>query len=124
MTSWPGGITAITLFVADVARSKEFYSKAFSLPVHYEDDVSCVFQFGPTLVNLLQSTEVAELVEPASMGSGATSVHTLTVDDVDATVATLTQAGVALLNGPVDRPWGIRTATFADPDGHLWEIAR
>ena len=31
---------------------------------------------------------------------------------------------VALLNGPVDRPWGLRTACFADPGGHLWELAQ
>ncbi|MDQ3782600.1 MAG: VOC family protein, partial [Actinomycetota bacterium] len=29
-----------------------------------------------------------------------------------------------LLNGPVDRPWGVRTASFRDPAGHIWEIAR
>lgn len=31
--------------------------------------------------------------------------------------------GIDLVNGPIDRPWGIRTALFADPDGHLWEFA-
>jgi uncharacterized glyoxalase superfamily protein PhnB len=31
---------------------------------------------------------------------------------------------VSLLNGPLDRPWGVRTATFTDPDGHIWEIAQ
>ncbi|MET0609013.1 MAG: VOC family protein, partial [Gaiellaceae bacterium] len=25
--------------------------------------------------------------------------------------------------GPIDRPWGLRTAAFADPDGHVWEVA-
>ena len=45
------------------------------------------------------------------------------VDDVDATAADLAARNVALLNGPVDRPWGIRTAAFADPAGHVWEIA-
>ena len=48
---------------------------------------------------------------------------TLSVDDVDATAADLAARNVALLNGPVDRPWGIRTAAFADPAGHVWEIA-
>jgi hypothetical protein len=28
-----------------------------------------------------------------------------------------------LLNGPIDRPWGIRTASFRAPGGHIWEIA-
>ncbi len=31
--------------------------------------------------------------------------------------------GVVLLNGPMDRSWGIRTASFSDPGGHIWEIA-
>ena len=35
----------------------------------------------------------------------------------------LTGLGVEFLNGPVDRPWGIRTASFRDPGGHVWEIA-
>jgi uncharacterized glyoxalase superfamily protein PhnB len=24
----------------------------------------------------------------------------------------------------MDRPWGIRTASFRDPGGHIWEIAQ
>jgi uncharacterized glyoxalase superfamily protein PhnB len=31
---------------------------------------------------------------------------------------------VVLLNGPVDRPWGVRTASFTDPAGHIWRIAQ
>ena len=36
--------------------------------------------------------------------------------------ANMTARGVELLNGPMDRPWGVRTATFRDPAGHVWEI--
>jgi uncharacterized glyoxalase superfamily protein PhnB len=49
---------------------------------------------------------------------------TLDVDDVDATLAELAARGVELLNGPLDREWGIRTASFRDPGGHGWEIAQ
>jgi len=31
---------------------------------------------------------------------------------------------VSLLSGPSDRAWGMRTVTFADPSGHVWEIAQ
>jgi uncharacterized glyoxalase superfamily protein PhnB len=48
---------------------------------------------------------------------------TLEVDDVDAMCDELRARGVELLNGPIDRPWGIRTASFRDPGGHIWEIA-
>ena len=48
---------------------------------------------------------------------------TVGVEDVDAQVAALVAAGIAVLNGPIDRPWGIRTAAVADPAGHVWEFA-
>jgi uncharacterized glyoxalase superfamily protein PhnB len=85
-----------------------------------------VFDFGGTLVNLLAAGEAPELVAPApvaSSGAGVRSQLTLDVDDVDAACAQLVERGVALLNGPMDRPWGIRTAAFRDPGGHVWEVA-
>ena len=48
----------------------------------------------------------------------------VSVDDVDAACAELARHGVALLDGQVDRPWGVRAASFADPAGHIWEIAQ
>jgi catechol 2,3-dioxygenase-like lactoylglutathione lyase family enzyme len=38
--------------------------------------------------------------------------------------AELLAHGVKLLNGPIDRPWGRRTAAFADPAGNTWEVAQ
>jgi catechol 2,3-dioxygenase-like lactoylglutathione lyase family enzyme len=127
MNDWPGPITAITLFVEDLAKAKTFYEDIFGLPVHYADANSNVFRFGDTLINLLAVGEVAELISPATMAPrelGARMQFTLTVDDVDAMCDELNRRGVELLNGPVDRPWGIRTASFADPDGYIWEIAK
>lgn len=127
LTSWPTGIAAITLFVEDLEAAKQFYLKAFGLPVTWEDDNSAVFKFGSTLINLLRISEAGELVEPARVASreaGSRFVFTIAVDDVDAMCAELSVRGVELLNGPMDRPWGIRTASFMDPGGHIWEIAR
>ena len=124
--AWPGGIAAITLFVEDLAVAKRFYSDVFRLPVVFEDDNSAVFEFGETLVNLLKSSEADSLVAPAAVATAADGVRsqfTLRVDDVDAMCEELRARGVELLNGPVDRPWGIRTASFRDPGGHIWEIA-
>jgi len=119
-------VTAITLFVDDLAAAKEFYSRAFALPVHWEDDVSAVFNFDNTLINLLQESEAPELIAPATVApraSGSRMQFTIAVDDVDAAAAEYVSRGVELLNGPMDRPWGIRTAAFADPAGHIWELA-
>ena len=117
-------LQAITLFVDDLPAARAFYRNAFALEVVFEDPVSAVFKFGNTLVNLLQVTEAPELIAPAKVGEGVRAVYTLAVDDVDAWDATLRQRGVALLNGPMNRPWGVRTLSFADPAGHVWELAQ
>ncbi|MFE7712625.1 VOC family protein [Streptomyces sp. NPDC057486] len=125
-TAWPGGISAITLFVEDLDATKRFYREVFGLPVTYEDDDSAVFGFGNTLINLLRVPAAHELIEPARVAAadaGSRLQLTLTVDDVDAMCEELATRGVTLLNGPMDRPWGIRTASFRDPGGHIWEIA-
>ena len=126
-SSWPpSGISAITLFVEDLAATKEFYQRVFDLPVHFEDPNSAVFGFGTTLINLLDVAEAPGLIGPAEPGDGTARPRmqlTVTVADVDAVCARLAERGVELLNGPTDRPWGIRTASFRDPAGHIWEIA-
>lgn len=124
--AWPGGIAAITIFVEDLAAARRFYQEVFQLPVVYEDENSAVFQFGETVINVLAVTEAPGLVAPAAVASRDAGVRfqfTLGVDDVDATCEVLKERGVELLNGPIDRPWGIRTASFQDPGGHIWEIA-
>lgn len=119
-------IVAITLFTEDLERSKEFHVRVFGLPVHYEDADSAVFMFGDTMVNVLRVSNAPALIGPAEVGgpqAGARMQFTIWADDVDETCAELAKRGVTLINGPMDRPWGIRTACFADPSGHIWEIA-
>ncbi len=120
-------IRAVTLFVADLERSKRWYAEGLGLSKVFEDEHSAVFRFANTIVNLLVAAEAGELIAPAAVGlegSGARCLLTIGVDDVPATCAALAQRGVALPNGPVDRPWGVRTAALTDPDGHLWELAQ
>jgi len=119
-------IMAATLFTEDLERSKEFYARVFGLPVHYEDADSAVFMFGDTMVNVLRVSNAHELIAPAPVGgpqAGVRMQFTIWADDVDEVCAELAKRGVSLVNGPMDRPWGIRTACFADPSGHIWEIA-
>ncbi len=126
MGSWASGIETITLVVDDLAAAKQFYSEVFGLPLVFEADDAAVFGFGGTQVNLLEAPSAPELIEPAVVAprdAGSRVVFTIHVDDVDATCAELASRGVELLNGPIDRPWGVRTASFMDPAGHIWEIA-
>src|SRR5262245_6640427 len=124
--SWPKGVAAFTRFVEDLDAARRFYRDVFGVETLVEDDDSTAFRFGNTIVNLLKASAADELVAPALVGgpgSGARLVFTIDVDDVDATCAELAARGVELLNGPMDRPWGVRTASFMDPGGHIWEIA-
>ena len=120
-------IEVITLFVEDLPAAKAFYQDVFGLDVVYQDDVSAVVKLGTLMINLLHAAEADELVEPAavaSSGLGSRVLLTIKVDDTNTVCAELKQHGVTLLNGPVDRPWGRRTAAFADPAGNVWEIAQ
>jgi catechol 2,3-dioxygenase-like lactoylglutathione lyase family enzyme len=120
-------VGAITVFVEDPQRSKAFYEQVFEVPVLFEDDSSAAFKFENTIINLLATPAAHELIEPATVGGpegGARMQFTIFVEDADGVIEQLRERGVGLLNGPLDRPWGMRTAAFADPDGHVWEIAQ
>ena len=120
-------VDVITLFVEDVTASKSFYLDVFDVQVIYQDEVSAAVRFENLLVNLLHVGEAPGLVGPAAVASsdaGSRFQLTIEVDDVDAVCAELEKHGVRLINGPIDRPWGRRTAAFADPAGHLWEVAQ
>jgi lactoylglutathione lyase len=120
-------VGAVTLFIEDPPRSKAFYERVFDLAAIYEDDDAVAFKFENLVVNLLKRSSARSLIEPAavaSSGGGASFQLTIWVGDADAACAALATRGVELLNGPIDREWGVRTAAFTDPDGHVWEVAQ
>jgi catechol 2,3-dioxygenase-like lactoylglutathione lyase family enzyme len=127
MSVLPNSIDAITLFVEDLEQAKLFYRRVFGLDVFFEDPNSAVFKFDTTVINLLLADAARELIAPRAVGrsdAGPRFQLTISVADVDTTCAQLSGLGVELLNGPMNRPWGIRTASFQDPGGHIWEIAQ
>jgi len=122
-----GTISAMSLFVDDVQQAKGFYQDVFGVPVVHEDEVSAALKFDDLIINLLQDSEASGLVEPAPVAgreAGSRFQLSVWVEDVDAVCAHLQERGVTLLVGPVDRPWGMRVATFTDPAGHSWEVAQ
>jgi len=120
-------IGAITLFVEDLQRSRQFYADVFDVPMVYEDANSAVFRFGGTMINLLTTTAAEGLIQPSPVGgrdAGSRLQLSIFVDDVIAVCEDLAARGVEFINGPMDRDWGMRTACFADPAGHIWEVAQ
>ncbi len=120
-------IGAITLFVENLPAARSFYEGVFARTAAFEDDSSAAFRFDNTLVNLVTTQAAGKVIAPVAVASptaGSRFLLTIWVDDVDAACAELAKQGVGLLNGPVDRPWGMRTASFTDPGGHIWELAQ
>jgi uncharacterized glyoxalase superfamily protein PhnB len=93
----------------------------------YEDANSAVFQFGACMINLLVTAEAHGLIQPAAVAgrdAGSRLQLSIFVNDVDIVCEDLAARGVDFVNGPMDREWGMRTACFADPAGHIWEVAQ
>ncbi len=118
-------VGAITLFVDDPQRSKEFYARVFEGDVAFEDDDSVALRFDNLLLNLLKrGVAVNELLGPVPAAEpGAAFELTVWVDDADAVCADLAERGVPIVSGPLNRAWAMRTAAFLDPDGYVWEVA-
>lgn len=120
-------LEVITLFVEDLQRARAFYRDVFGLETVYEDANSTVLRLENLMINLLATASAGTLVEPVAVGgsrSGPRLLFTIRVGDVDAVCAELARHGVEVLNGPIDRSWGRRTAAFADPAGNVWEVAQ
>jgi lactoylglutathione lyase len=120
-------VECITLFVEDLASARSFYEGLFSVSRVYEDPSCAVVRMGNIMLNLLKNSEASTLIEPARVGdrySGSRFMLTINVKNVDSVCYLLKQQGVRLLNGPIDRPWGRRTAAFSDPAGNAWEVAQ
>ena len=120
-------VGAITLFVEDLQGTKSFYDDVFGAPLVYEDENSAVFKFENMIVNLLKVPAAHGLIDPgvvAAREAGSRFQLSIWVEDADAVCAELASRGVTLLNGPMDRAWGMRTASFMDPAGHIWEVAQ
>ncbi len=120
-------ISAITLFVEDLAATKAFYQSVFEVSVVFEDSTSVALKFENLIVNLLIATEGSTLVTPAPVGgpeSGKRFQVSIWVEDLDGVCEKLAAENVKLLTGPHVQPWGMKTVTFVDPAGHSWEVAQ
>ena len=126
MSDWQKEIGAITLFVEDPGRASAFYQTVFDMRPLHQDETDVMFRLNNTMLFLTKSSQASRMIAPAAVGepgNGPRHVFAIIVDDVDAVCAELSGKGVALLNGPENRSWGMRTANFQDPDGYVWEIA-
>jgi catechol 2,3-dioxygenase-like lactoylglutathione lyase family enzyme len=119
-------VNVINLFAEDFTQTGAFYQDILGLPLLFSNENHAVFQTDSVIVSLWDASAAPELIAPAGLANpqaGSRFVIAVSVDDVKTTCGELAQRGVELLNGPVDRSWGVRTASFSDPAGHIWEIS-
>jgi catechol 2,3-dioxygenase-like lactoylglutathione lyase family enzyme len=119
-------IDATVLFVRDLARCMAFYRDTLGLQVQESDPDSVAFQMENVYFLLLKVSAAAHMISEEALElkieGGPRGLLAAGVEDVDAAYEALKAKGVTFLRPPTNQPWGLRTAYFADPEGHLWEI--
>lgn len=120
-------ISMVTLGVADLARSVGFYEKGLGLPrMEFEGDVA-FFPLNGTWLALYGREALADDAQVPAEGSGFSGVtlahNVASREEVDQVLQQAVAAGARLLKPGQDVFWGGYSGYFADPDGHLWEVA-
>ncbi|SCM73675.1 Glyoxalase/bleomycin resistance protein/dioxygenase [uncultured Pleomorphomonas sp.] len=120
-------VSIIALGVADLARARAFYEAlGFAAGPGSSEDI-VFFQIGGLVLSLFPRTLLAEDAGVADDGhgfDGVTLAHNYPSEAaVDAAMAHALAAGAILRKKPQKVFWGGYSGYFADPDGHLWEVA-
>lgn len=134
-----GRIDIITLAVADLERAHAFYRDGLGLESrgvigteHPGDEINpagaiALFELhNGLLLSLYPRTELAKdaniALGPPKTGEFSIGQAVASRAEVDAVLAQAQAAGATLTDRAHDRPWGIYSGYFRDPDGHLWEV--
>ncbi len=122
-------ITLVTLGVEDLDQSISFYRDGLGLPMQDREDDSDVafFELEGTWLSLYPRDLLAEDATVSDDGtgfSGVTLAHNVpSRDEVESLLAEAEAAGGRIVKPAQDVFWGGYSGYFADPDGHLWEVA-
>jgi catechol 2,3-dioxygenase-like lactoylglutathione lyase family enzyme len=125
-------VHVLTLGVADLERSLAFYRElGFQsegiIGTEFPGGTAAMFELEGGLILALYGRKDLERDANATFdapGRGEFSIGHLvrSREEVDAVLALAQAAGATLTEEPYDRPWGIYSGYFRDPDGHLWEV--
>lgn len=119
-------ISVITLGVGDFDRSLAFYRDGLGWPATVQDDVA-FFSLNSIILALYPREKLADdaTVDPRGSGfSGITIAHNVPSEhEVDEVLSTVERLGARVVKKGQKVFWGGYSGYFADPDGHLWEVA-
>ena len=123
-------ISIITLGVADLQRSYDFYHVGLGFPTTRKPETGIVFfQTSGTCLALYPFDKLAEdvcpdFVKDRAKFAGITLAHnTKRKEDVDQILALAEKAGGKIEKEAQEVFWGGYSGYFSDPDGYLWEVA-
>jgi catechol 2,3-dioxygenase-like lactoylglutathione lyase family enzyme len=122
-------ISLITLGVRDLGRSIRFYHDGMGFPLHNykEGEGIAMFRLEGSWLAVYPSDELAAdaTVPPEGSGfRGITLAHNVgSKKEVNAVVDLAVSKGAKRIKEPQEVFWGGYSGYFADPDGHLWEVA-
>ena len=122
----PQRVTLITLGVADLDRARGFYAALGWVAASDQDGVS-FYQMHGAVLGLFGLSDLArdQGRADAALGTGAMTLaqNFGTEAQVDAAFAHALNCGATALKSPEKVFWGGYSGYYADPDGHVWELA-
>lgn len=123
-------VSVITLGVANVGRARAFYTEGLGWAPAFEESGVVFFQLNGLVLGLFPLPDLLADAgmagaDPAAgrVGGMALAYNVRERDEVDRVLDQAVAAGARLLRPGDDAFWGGYTGYFADPDGHLWEVA-
>lgn len=124
----PATLTLITLTVADIAKATEFYQRlGFVKSKSASKESVSFFKAGGVVLTLWGRAAQIEDAQAQALWNGnggiAVARNVASEAEVDAAMANAEAAGAKILKQAAKAFWGGYNGYFADPDGHVWEIA-
>ncbi|MCG6659908.1 VOC family protein [Halomonas campisalis] len=121
-------ISLITLGVGDLARARRFYEEGLGWEVGMAVDGEVVFfQLNGLILSLYPRVALARDAGVGDEGSGFSGIalaHNVRSEpEVDSVLSEAERAGGRIVKLASRAEWGGYSGYFADPDGHLWEVA-
>jgi len=120
-------LSLVTLGVADLARARSFYERLGFQPAAASQGDVAFYQLNGVVLALYPRDKLAEDAHVANDGAGFDGVtfaqNVGSPAAVDAALAFAVSCGATLRKPGTEAFWGGYSGYFADPDGHLWEVA-
>ena len=120
-------LSMVTLGVRDLGRSRDFYEQGLGWRRGNQEEKVAFYQMGGMLLGLYNREDLAADAKVSAEGNGfpgiALAYNTRSKEEVDTVLDEAVKAGGRLIKAAEDVFWGGYSGYFADPDGHLWEVA-